>query len=720
MKYQWLVVFLLLTSFSVFAQVPRKISYQGVLTNSSGSPAQDGNYTLQFRLYDVSSGGSALYTETHNPVSVQRGSFKVLLGSVTPITLPFDIPYYLEMTVTAGPDVSSPVTFDRSPFSSMPYALRSDTAQYAKAGGTLTLPFIDTTVNTNSLAFGIQNNGLGTVATFYSNNQDGNLPALIGKTRGSGPGVQGIADGNGSAGEFQILNEANNNAALYAATSGTGNAVFGNNSGTGSGGYFSIDNSSNTHAAVKGYQPYNGPGVEGISGGNSPGVKGTSNSYYGVAGFSTNGTGVYGDNGNSNTIGHAGFFSGRTRVTQDLLVDRNLGVGTATPGAKMEINYNSTMTDPQALLYENDNDFARLSFKNNQTTEYWSIAGYLSATSANSRLNFYSSQTGNDVLSLAGNGNIGIGTSSPTARLEVVDNANDANLRVTSSATYGAQFELKPTEAASKRWWLTSVGSAGGSRQGNLEFTQLNDLITPLTLTKLGSVGIGTTNPASTLHISDAVSPSSFTLGVSSTAGGYTSLLTSLSAVSNGYASLQAVQSAGASYGKLILNKDGGNVGIGKTNPGYALDVNGTINATNILKNGISISSNYNNTVFLKKDYGSGYVVPSTSALLSDLQYTFTLTDSAIVMFTFAIDASYQSCACAGTVALLQISYDGSPSVTEGTYINTLPPSILTTNRTFIQQFGAGTHSIDPYARFFSGYPLVIKHAELIIQIIPK
>ena len=75
----------------------------------------------------------------------------------------------------------------------------------------------------------------------------------------------------------------------------------------------------------------------------------------------------------------------------------------------------------------------------------------------------------------------------------------------------------------------------------------------------LGHVGIGTTSPQYTLHVANASSPTNFNLGVNNISGSYTNLYMSLSAVSGGYASIQAVQSSGSAYGSLALNGSGGN-----------------------------------------------------------------------------------------------------------------------------------------------------------------
>ena len=104
------------------AAVPGTLSYQGVLTDGTGAQVADGNYAVTFRLYDVATGGAALWTETQPAVPVASGLFSALLGSSTPINLAFDRQYYLGITVDASPELSP-----RTPLSSVPYAMATRT-----------------------------------------------------------------------------------------------------------------------------------------------------------------------------------------------------------------------------------------------------------------------------------------------------------------------------------------------------------------------------------------------------------------------------------------------------------------------------------------------------------------------------------------------------------------------------------------------------------------
>jgi hypothetical protein len=79
----FLVVGLLIGTLA-YADVPRLINFQGRLTDAAGKYVSDGSYSVTFSIYSVPSGGSALWTETQS-VTVTKGLFNVILGSVTPI-----------------------------------------------------------------------------------------------------------------------------------------------------------------------------------------------------------------------------------------------------------------------------------------------------------------------------------------------------------------------------------------------------------------------------------------------------------------------------------------------------------------------------------------------------------------------------------------------------------------------------------------------------------
>ncbi|RMF61054.1 MAG: hypothetical protein D6743_14040, partial [Calditrichaeota bacterium] len=112
----FIVLFILLFTSIALAQIPQTMSYQGVLTGADGNPVADGSVALTFRLYDVATGGSALWEETQQ-VTTANGLFNVILGSVNPLTLPFDKQYWLGITIGQDAELAPRIGLTASPYS---------------------------------------------------------------------------------------------------------------------------------------------------------------------------------------------------------------------------------------------------------------------------------------------------------------------------------------------------------------------------------------------------------------------------------------------------------------------------------------------------------------------------------------------------------------------------------------------------------------------------
>jgi hypothetical protein len=120
-----------------FAAVPQTINYQGYLADSSGTPVT-GTVQMQFKLYSSQSPtATPLWTETHQSVQVNQGSYSVVLGNGSPtpvpINLPFDVPYYLGVTVGSDAEMTP-----RLPLTSTGYAFRAAQADSISSQTTIT------------------------------------------------------------------------------------------------------------------------------------------------------------------------------------------------------------------------------------------------------------------------------------------------------------------------------------------------------------------------------------------------------------------------------------------------------------------------------------------------------------------------------------------------------------------------------------------------------
>ena len=151
------------------------------------------------------------------PVLLSNGLFTAILGSSTPLNLPFDQQYWLGISVNGGSELSP-----RTPLTSSPYSLQANDVDSGKVvksvnglrddvvlaggsnvtvssagdtliisatggGGSLTLPFAGATQSSSS-ALAVTNTGTGAAATFLRPNPDTTV-ATVQVLAGGGGGI---------------------------------------------------------------------------------------------------------------------------------------------------------------------------------------------------------------------------------------------------------------------------------------------------------------------------------------------------------------------------------------------------------------------------------------------------------------------------------------------------------------------------------------------------
>lgn len=109
-------VIALMTAPQAEAVIPKLITYHGILKNNAGS-FLTGTYSMQFKLYDASTGGNNLWTETQSSVSVSSGRFNVQLGSVTTLNLSFTQDYWLSVKVGTDQEMTPRVRLTSAGYS---------------------------------------------------------------------------------------------------------------------------------------------------------------------------------------------------------------------------------------------------------------------------------------------------------------------------------------------------------------------------------------------------------------------------------------------------------------------------------------------------------------------------------------------------------------------------------------------------------------------------
>jgi hypothetical protein len=110
----------ILSGLVMAAGIPKMINLQGKLTDVTGTPVPDGQYSVMFAIYDDSTGGNVKWTETQM-VYTSGGVFDVLLGSQTDISEEVfdDADRWLGITVESDPEMTP-----RQRLVSMPYGYK--------------------------------------------------------------------------------------------------------------------------------------------------------------------------------------------------------------------------------------------------------------------------------------------------------------------------------------------------------------------------------------------------------------------------------------------------------------------------------------------------------------------------------------------------------------------------------------------------------------------
>jgi hypothetical protein len=182
---------------------------------------------------------------------------------------------------------------------------------------------------------------------------------------------------------------------------------------------------------------------------------------------------------------------------------------------------------------------------------------------------------------LTTSGNVGIGTTVPNYKLHVYD-GNAAIINTAANAVVYVGESTGANEYGYLLWDRTNNTFKLGTQNNPIVFgTSSNDW---MRLTTSGNLGIGTTTPLCKLAVTgtSGAQDGSGTEGIfqiTTGTGANTDDKLQFGIVDSDYSWIQAVD-PGTINRKLILNGAGGNVGVGKTNPSTALDVNGTVTAT--------------------------------------------------------------------------------------------------------------------------------------------
>jgi len=405
-------------------------TYQGKLIDN-GTPAT-GNYDLQFKLFNLLSGGTQQgTTQTVSNVAVVNGIFTVQLDFGACDSCFNGAPRFLDISVRpTGGGVFTPL-LPRQPVASTPYAIKTQSLKFNgsyddAAGATFTA----------SNSFAGDSAGLNTTPDPNPINTVGKLNAFF----GAGAGKANVGGDSNSffgaqAGQLNL--------------GGSGNSFYGNQAGFNNNS--GIDNTFVGRIAgynnQSNYNTFIGVGADF----DSTNLSGVGNTLLGAFTHATSGI------TNGTAIGL------NTTVTQSnslvLGHNANVGIGTTAPGFKLEV-----IDALNAGLHVENNTAG------GTVARFGRFGNFLVDSAVNGGR-----------MTVLENGNVGIGATSPSFKLHLIDSSN-TGLRVQTNTAGGTVASF----GGVGEFHIDSNGVAGG------RFTALES----------GFVGIGTNNPQQKFHVS--------------------------------------------------------------------------------------------------------------------------------------------------------------------------------------------------------------------------
>ncbi len=248
------------------------------------------------------------------------------------------------------------------------------------------------------------------------------------------------------------------------------------------------------------------------------------------------------------------FESGAYHERARILANGNVGIGTTSPGYKLDVNgsVNTAFGATNGYRINTNRVLSQLSGGVEiGVLDYKTIYPNISFNNDNT---FRVQQNGSTKVIVNSSGNVGIGTTSPNEKLEV-----DGNIRLANSGKLYLWQSHDANYLQYYRWELSSSLTAYINNSGSGGVALKTAGNTRLHIDNSGNVGIGTTSPNTKLQVAGDIRAD------------YNIIFSGTGFINNNTGSLE-LETVGNK--DILFNPNGtGNVGIGTTSPSYALDI---------------------------------------------------------------------------------------------------------------------------------------------------
>ncbi|MFH1429557.1 MAG: hypothetical protein ABIH39_07430 [Candidatus Margulisiibacteriota bacterium] len=434
--------------------VPNSIQYKGRLMENG--VLVNGTKTFSFEIYNQLTNGVGLWSTGSMQIDVVQGVYSVDLGPITPDVFAGDNAY---LQITVGTEILVP----RMKIGSVAYALQAG----AVTGETNVIPSngnvgIGTTNPSAQLAVKASVNDKDAISAY--NNAGNRIIRLY--SDGTGDGVLQVNDG---AGNMKVNLQSESGANSYINNGG--------NLGIG-------DSNPATKLEVNGTVSANAFTGDGSGLTNIPGA---STAYGAAAGAETN-------SANAVYVGITG----------------NVGIGTTNPARRMHIV--SAGSGEPLLIEGNAAAAGTVGVNFDSGSGYWAIG----AKGSNDNGALAISNKEGDIWTrrfmVASNGNIGIGTTAPGKKLTIQGDGARLQLQTTTTQLEDSNsIDFSESAGEELHFRIGYEGNVIGASDGRLVFSAPKEEIDNiLVVDRTGKVGIGDINPATKLEVAGTVSANAF------------------------------------------------------------------------------------------------------------------------------------------------------------------------------------------------------------------
>lgn len=531
MKKITLTLAILMLTFAIKAQAPNAFNYQVVVRNNSGQVIANQNVGFRFTIREGSGSGTIIYRETQSKTTNSLGLISTSIGSgiVVSGTWPTatqlasgDKYFQIEMDANGG---TSYLDMGATQILAVPYAnfanntANANNANYANTAGTANTANFATKADNAKTADSAFKANTAQNALNYGGKVNPNQIIAAGATIGqilkwNGTNwVPGTDDNTTLTGGTGVSIGAGK---INTPWTQTGNDLANNNTGNiGIGGPASSTAKLNVQS----------------DGSLTGGLK-----ISGPSSGSTVGSALYLDGQNQDytiTATNAGSGSGANRLVfrnysaakdiMTLTANNNVGIGTTAPNARFHLDATDLTGAEAARFGLGNKTFMSFYQKNNSI-------GLLGNWSDSTSLDFGTNGSGTKVNLVTGGtprltvegSNVGIGTTSPTYLLDVVNNTSNSVIRSKSAvnntnstlilennASLGFTINKGGSNTGASLWgWNTSNAAYLNNTSGGSMFFATNDSMgfllnnsEKMRISALGNVGIGEKNPTYKLHV---------------------------------------------------------------------------------------------------------------------------------------------------------------------------------------------------------------------------